>query len=167
MAEVAVEEGTCTSASAQGRQGLLQLAPSASDQQILMRLLVLKENTWLHVASVYKSGFAGCTSPSRGQTFLLSDCEASRCFLAQDEPGSDLWVPWLPCTCHGNSLCLLQGKRLLQLFVGCSTDEVAPLSEACSQSQAQMRASQRAASTARRSKSRPHAAFKLSTALTA
>ena len=62
VAEVAVEEGTCTSASAQGRQGLLQLAPSASDQQILMRLLVLKENTWLHVASVYKSGFAGCTS---------------------------------------------------------------------------------------------------------
>lgn len=55
MAEVAVKEGspeikgslrTCTFASAQGMQGLLQLTGkdlSAPDQQILMRLLVFKD----------------------------------------------------------------------------------------------------------------------------
>lgn len=55
----------------------------------------------IHLArAVPRSRCVGCMSQSRGQTFLLFISEPALCFLAQDDPRSDLWVPWWPWTCH-------------------------------------------------------------------
>lgn len=92
-----------------GNTGLLQLARkalSAPDQQIFMRLLVLKEWNWLHMADVYRSRFVEGSSQSRGQTLLLYLCEPSLCCQAQDNPIFDLWVPWLTLDLSWDTTCV-------------------------------------------------------------